>query len=102
MGLGFAPTAAVFGLLAYFGAVPTALAYGLYFTGLRGMPAGSAAVVAVLEPFTATGLGTLVLGERLGAAGLAGAVLLCLAVLSASWPTVGGQRGHRLRSGRLR
>jgi DME family drug/metabolite transporter len=84
VGLGFVPTAASVGLLLYLGWVPTALAYALFFTGLlRGVTASSAAVVAVLEPLTATALGMLVLGARLGVSELAGGGLLCAAVLVA-------------------
>ncbi|MBO0848785.1 MAG: DMT family transporter [Pseudonocardia sp.] len=84
VGLGFAPTAASVGLLLFFAWVPTALAYGLFFAGLRDVSASSAAVVAVLEPVTATVLGVLVLGERLGIAGVLGAALLCGAAVLAS------------------
>lgn len=83
VGLGFTPGVRALGLLGYFGCVPTALAYGLYFAGLRGVPAGSAAVVAVLEPVTATVLGVLVLGDRLGTGEVVGAVLLCAAAVLA-------------------
>ncbi|HEY0573947.1 MAG TPA: EamA family transporter [Pseudonocardia sp.] len=84
VGLGFVPTAASVGLLLYLGWVPTALAYALFFTGLlRGVTASSAAVFAVLEPLTATVLGVLVLGARLGVPELAGGGLLCAAVLVA-------------------
>jgi DME family drug/metabolite transporter len=86
-GLAFAPTAASVGLLVYLGWVPTALAYGLFFVGLRGVSASSAAVVAVLEPVTATVLGVLVLGQRLGLGGMVGAGLLCAAAVVAG---VGG------------
>jgi DME family drug/metabolite transporter len=86
-GLEFAPTAASVGLLVYLGWVPTALAYGLFFVGLRGVSASSAAVVAVLEPVTATVLGVLVLGQRLGLGGMVGAGLLCAAAVVAG---VGG------------
>jgi DME family drug/metabolite transporter len=86
-GLEFAPTAASVGLLVYLGWVPTALAYGLFFVGLRGVSASSAAVVAVLEPVTATVLGVLVLGQRLGHGGMVGAGLLCAAAVVAG---VGG------------
>jgi drug/metabolite transporter, DME family len=82
-GLGFVPTLGSVGLLLYLGWVPTALAYGLFFVGLRGVSASSAAVVAVLEPLTATVLGVLVLGQRLGLGGVAGAVLLCAAAVLA-------------------
>jgi DME family drug/metabolite transporter len=82
-GLGFTPTLGSVGLLLYLGWVPTALAYGLFFVGLRGVSATSAAVVAVLEPLTATVLGVLVLGQRLGLGGIAGAGLLCAAAVLA-------------------
>ncbi|HEX4246711.1 MAG TPA: DMT family transporter [Pseudonocardia sp.] len=82
-GLGFTPTLGSVGLLLYLGWVPTALAYGLFFVGLRGVSATSAAVVAVLEPLTATVLGVLVLGQRPGLGGIAGAGLLCAAAVLA-------------------
>jgi len=82
-GLGFTPTLGSVGLLLYLGWVPTALAYGLFFVGLRGVSATSAAVVAVLEPLTATVLGVLVLGQRLGFGGIVGAGLLCAAAVLA-------------------
>lgn len=76
-------------LLLYLGLAPTALAYGLYFTGLRTVATGSAALISLLEPITAAVLGAVVLDERLGAAGLAGAVLIGVAVLM----TTTGRRG---------
>jgi DME family drug/metabolite transporter len=93
------------GLVLYLGWVPTALAYALFFTGLlRGVTASSAAVVAVLEPLTATALGMLVLGARLGVSELAGGGLLCAAVLVAGVRRYdagrpAGWRKPRLRSG---
>ncbi|SDS68116.1 DMT family transporter [Jiangella sp. DSM 45060] len=72
---------ATLGLLVYLGLAPTALAYGLYFTGLRTVATGSAALFSLLEPLTAAALGAVVLDERLGAAGLTGAVLIGTAVL---------------------
>jgi len=66
--------------LLYLGAVTTAGAYAIYTLGLREVPASSAGVVALLEPLTATGLGVFLFGERLGAAGAAGAVLLFAAL----------------------
>lgn len=84
VGMGFAPGLASVGLLLYFAWIPTALAYALFFLGLqRGVSASSAAVVAVLEPVTATVLGVLVLGEHLTVVEAVGAGLLCLAVLIA-------------------
>ncbi len=78
-------TATGFGLLALFAAVPTALAYTAYFRGLHAAVApGTAAVLALLEPLTAAVLAALVLGERLGAVGTTGAVVLAVAVLRAA------------------
>lgn len=66
--------------LLYLGAVATAGAYVLYALGLRGVRASVAGVVTLMEPLTATLLGVLVFGERLGPAGLAGAGLLLGAI----------------------
>lgn len=62
--------------LLYLGAVTTAGAYAVYTIGLRHVPASAAGVAALLEPLTATLLGVALFGERLGALGWAGAVLL--------------------------
>jgi DME family drug/metabolite transporter len=62
--------------LLYLGAVATAGAYALYAVGLRRVPASVAGIVTLLEPLTATLLGVLIFGERLGAAGALGAFLL--------------------------
>jgi DME family drug/metabolite transporter len=73
-------------LLAYLGAVPTALAYGLFLHGMRSTPASVASIVVLLEPLTATLLAWALFGERLGPFGLLGACLLlgALVVLSRS------------------
>lgn len=66
--------------LLYLGVVTMALAYGLLYAGLR-TTSGSAAVVAsLLEPVTAALVAALVLDERLGAAGIAGTLLILAAV----------------------
>src|SRR6266850_2288116 len=65
--------------LFYLGAVTTAGAYALYTMGLRHVPASSAGVASLLAPLTATLLGVILFGERLGVAGWAGAVLLLIA-----------------------
>ena len=62
--------------LLYLGAVTTAGAYAVYMAGLRHVTAAGAGVAALLEPLTATLLGVVVFGERLGVVGWAGAVLL--------------------------
>jgi DME family drug/metabolite transporter len=72
--------------LLYLGVVTTGAAYALYTIGLRHVSASVAAVGALLEPLTATLLGVLLFGERLGAAGAAGAVLLLGALVLLSVP----------------
>ncbi|MBO0867611.1 MAG: DMT family transporter [Micromonosporaceae bacterium] len=72
------------GLIGYLGAVPTALAYGLFFAGLRVVPAATAAVVALLEAVTAAVLGVAALGERPTLPSAAGAVLLLVSVVCLS------------------
>ena len=72
------PTA--LGVLVYLGLVPSALAYGLFFTGVRTVPGPVASIVTLLEPLTATVLATAFLDERLAPAALAGGVLLLAAV----------------------
>ena len=82
-------------IAAYLGIIPTALAYGAYFAGLRGAPAVTAALCSMLEPLTATVLAVLVLDDRMTAWGTGGAVLLFAAlVLNAvpSRPTPGRGR----------
>ncbi|MFI7425400.1 DMT family transporter [Micromonospora sp. NPDC049836] len=80
-GLGFGPTARSVGLLLLLGAVPTAIAYALYFRGLRTNPAGTAALIALLEPLVATLLATVFLGDRLSPTGLVGAGLITVAIV---------------------
>lgn len=68
----------------YLGFVPTALAYALYLSGLRSVPATMASIGTLIEPLTASLLAALFLGERLTPSGLLGAGLLLssLAILS--------------------
>ncbi|RZU34196.1 DMT family transporter [Blastococcus saxobsidens] len=79
-GLRFTADPVALGVLLYLGAVPSALAYGMFFTGLRTVPGAVAAIVTLLEPLTATALATAFLGERLSPAALAGGVLVLAAV----------------------
>ena len=66
--------------LLYLGTIATGIAYALYTVGLRSVPASVAGVVSLLEPLTATLLGVVVFGERLGALGVVGAVLMFAAI----------------------
>ena len=79
-GLTFRPSVSTIGLLAALGVGPTAVAYTLYFRGLRAAPASTGALLSLLEPLTATILGVFLLGNQLSQAGVAGAVLLAIAV----------------------
>ena len=66
-------------------AVPTAIAYILFASGLRHLPANEVATLTLAEPVTAALLGAVVLGERPGPAAVAGIVIISagLAVLAA-------------------
>ena len=70
----------------YLGAVPTALAYFLFARGLRSLSAGETATLTLAEPLTAVLLGALVLGERPGAAAIAGAALVLAGLLVLAAP----------------
>ncbi|MDW8808411.1 EamA family transporter [Streptomyces scabiei] len=93
------------GLILYLGAVPTALAYTLFFVGLGVVRATTASVVALVEPLTAAVVGILVFGERLNAIVLTGTALLLFAVVflavgegagrAASRRTPGADQGRR-------
>lgn len=82
-------TLPVWGLLLYVGLLPTAVAYTLFFFGMRGVRATTASILTMLEPLTATVLAWLVFGERLAPSGFAGALLL-VAAMTVVWL---GERG---------
>ena len=83
------PAPGTVALVVYLGVVPTALAYTLFFAGLRGTASGAASVLTLVEPLTATVLAVLLLDERLATGQWAGAVLLGLVVLLLSLPAGG-------------
>jgi DME family drug/metabolite transporter len=66
--------------LLYLGGVATAGAYAIYSLGLRHVPASVSGIVTLTEPLTATLLGVLLFGERLGVTGILGAGLLFAAL----------------------
>ncbi|MFD9631175.1 DMT family transporter [Streptomyces violascens] len=68
-------------LLLYVAAVPTALAYALYFAGAAVVRAATVSVIMLLEPVSAAVIAVSVLGERITAATAAGTTLLLLAVV---------------------
>ncbi|MEO3977422.1 DMT family transporter [Streptomyces sp. CAU 1734] len=70
----------VISLLVYVAAVPTALAYVLYFTGAAVVRAATVSVVMLLEPVSAALIAVTLLGERLTAATVLGTSVLLAAV----------------------
>lgn len=68
------------GWLIYIGVVPTALAYWLFYAGLRSTRTEVAGVLTLLEPLTAALLAAVTLGERLTALGWIGSGLLLAAI----------------------
>lgn len=70
----------VVGTLAYLGVLTMALAYGLLYAGLRTTPGSSAVIATLLEPVTAAIVAALFLDERIGPLGVAGGLLILLAV----------------------
>ncbi|MFB6572923.1 DMT family transporter [Streptomyces noursei] len=82
-------------LLGYIAAVPTALAYGLYFAGLAVVRAATASVLSLIEPVSAAALAVLFLGERLTTATAAGTAVLLTAVAALAVTEARG-RGRRV------
>ncbi|WP_040685677.1 DMT family transporter [Nocardia vinacea] len=83
-GLTFHPTPHSVVLVIVFGLISTAVAYTLYLRGLSEVGAGTAAVLALLEPLTSAILAAAILGERLTPTGLVGAALLTTALVHTS------------------
>ncbi|MFE7301033.1 DMT family transporter [Streptomyces sp. NPDC057579] len=82
-------------LLVYIAAIPTALAYGLYFAGLAAVRAATASVVSLIEPVSAAAIAVLFLGERLTTSTAAGTAVLLTAVAALAVTEARG-RGRRL------
>lgn len=80
-----AEPARVLWLLVYVAAVPTALAYALYFAGAAVVRAATVSVIMLLEPVSAAVLAVTALNERLTAATVAGTVILLAAVVGLAW-----------------
>lgn len=88
-------------LIAFLVIVPTVLAYGLFYTGVGRTPAALTGVIIVAEPLTASTLGWAMLGETLAPVQLAGALLLCAAMVRAAWQeNAPAGRGSQLGGGR--
>jgi drug/metabolite transporter, DME family len=80
MGIRFTTEPGALAVLLYLGVVPSALAYTMFFAGLKTVPGAVASIVTLLEPLTATALATAFLGERLSPGALVGGVLVLAAV----------------------
>ncbi len=77
VGLGDATVALT---LVYLGVFTMALAYGLFYAGLRTVPGSAAVIATLLEPVTAAVVAAIWLDEQLGVAGILGTVLILVAV----------------------
>lgn len=75
-----AATGQVLWLLVYVAAVPTALAYALYFAGAAVVRSATVSVIMLLEPVSAAFIAVTVLREQLTAATVIGTLLLLGAV----------------------
>ncbi|MFC9618725.1 DMT family transporter [Streptomyces sp. NPDC056930] len=75
-----AQAAQVVTLLVYVAAVPTALAYVLYFAGAAAVRAATVSVIMLLEPVSAAVIAVVVFREQLTAATAVGTLLLLAAV----------------------
>lgn len=83
---------AVMWLMVYISAVPTALAYALYFAGAAVVRAATVSVIMLLEPVSAAVLAVALLGERLGAATLVGTVSMLGSVAGLAMAEARGAR----------
>ena len=82
-------------VLGYLAAVPTALAYPLYFAGAAAVRAATASVIMLIEPVSAAMLGVAMFGEPLTAATLGGGVLLLSAGTALALADLRSGRGGR-------
>jgi drug/metabolite transporter, DME family len=80
VGMRFTTEPIALATLIYLGVVPSALAYALFFAGIKTVPGAVASIVTLLEPLTATALATTFLGERLSLGALTGGLLVLAAV----------------------
>ncbi|WP_246562229.1 DMT family transporter [Streptomyces roseirectus] len=79
-------------LMGYIAAVPTALAYALYFAGAAVVRSATVSVVMLLEPVGAAALAVVVLGERVTAGTVIGTVLMLGSVAGLAVTEARGER----------
>ncbi|MGW3728493.1 DMT family transporter [Streptomyces sp. NPDC000851] len=82
-------------LVAYIAAVPTALAYALYFAGAAVVRSATVSVIMLLEPVSAAVLAVALLGEHLTTATLTGTLLMLGAVAGLAVTEARGARAVR-------
>ncbi|GGS13096.1 membrane protein [Streptomyces aureoverticillatus] len=93
-----AEPARVLGCLLYIAAVPTALAYALYFAGAAAVRSATVSVIMLLEPVSAAVIAVTLLGEELNAATVAGTLLMLASVTGlAAAEARGAARTRRAR-----
>ncbi|MEV5157872.1 EamA family transporter [Streptomyces sp. NPDC053728] len=85
----------VLGLMVYVAAVPTALAYALYFAGAAAVRSATVSVIMLLEPVSAAVIAVTVLRERLTAATVVGTLLLLTAVVGLAFAETRGAAAAR-------
>jgi drug/metabolite transporter, DME family len=66
--------------LIYLGVIPTAVGYGMFYTGMRTTSAAAASIATLLEPLTATIIAVTLLHEPLSPQALLGGGLLIIAM----------------------
>ncbi|MDN6320600.1 MAG: EamA family transporter [Marinobacter sp.] len=71
-------------MVAFVGIVPTCIGYVCFFTGIKTTPATLSSIIVTLEPLFVALLAWLFLEEILGPIGIAGALILTIAVIVAS------------------
>ncbi|SDX70599.1 probable blue pigment (indigoidine) exporter [Amycolatopsis xylanica] len=86
---------------AYLAIPGAAVAYALWFRGIRGLSATSVTFLSLLSPLVATTVGWLVLGQHLTTAQLLGAVIVLAALVAAQIPLKKKENhaDHSVRSG---
>ena len=71
-------------MIVYIGVVPTCIGYVSFFSGMKTTPATLSSIIVTLEPLFVALLSWVILGEVLGPVGIAGALILTIAVIVAS------------------
>lgn len=71
-------------MIVYIGVVPTCIGYVSFFSGMKTTPATLSSIIVTLEPLFVALMAWVILGEVLGPVGIAGALILTIAVIVAS------------------